>query len=603
MATLLSCRNLTKSHAARPLFSGLTFGIDDDERIGLIGPNGSGKSTLLKILAGLEKPGGGELSVRRGLKIGYVAQEEDFPPGATVESVLGAALAGEHMEESERSVRVEIALATGGFEDRARPTEKLSGGWRKRLAIVAALLAEPQLLLLDEPTNHLDLAGVEWLEGLLERPGFGFLVITHDRYFLENVATRIIELHPAYAEGCFSSEGGYTDFLEKRAGYFAAQTHQQTALASEVRKEIAWLRRGAKARSTKAKGRIEDAGEKIGALAELSRRNSLPTSIDGAFTASGRRTKELLAVVGVSKSLGGRTLFKDVEVLLTPGLKLGIVGPNGSGKTTLLRLFSGDLAPDAGTIRRADKLRTIWFDQERTGVDKKATLRDALSPGSDTVRYGESVLHITAWAKKFLFREDQLGSNVGRLSGGEQARVALARLMLQPADLLILDEPTNDLDLPSLGVLEEALESFPGALVLVTHDRFLLDSVCNQILALEEDGSVNLFADFAQWDARRKERDAVPAPAAAKTKNAPPPPPVKTGSLSAGERKELERMEEAIHAAEAKVAEIEARMSLPEIATDAPALAKLWNEEMPAAKSAVEKLYARWEALETKKAG
>jgi ABC transport system ATP-binding/permease protein len=600
MATLLSCRELTKTHAARPLFSRLTFGIDESERIGLIGPNGSGKSTLLKVLSGIDSPDGGTLSVRRGLKIGYVAQEESFGAGATVESVLIGGLSGEPLEENERAARVEKALALGGFEDRYRPCEKLSGGWRKRLAIVAALLAEPELLFLDEPTNHVDLAGVEWLEGVLERPNFAFVVVTHDRYFLENVTSRIIELHPAYAEGFLSVEGGYSEFIEQRAAYLAAQAHQQVALASEVRKEIAWLRRGARARTTKAKGRIEDAGEKIADLAELTRRNTTPTAIEGSFSASGRRTRELLVAKGVSKALGGRTLFQNASLMLTPGLKLGIVGPNGSGKTTLMRLFSGDLIPDSGELKRASGLRSLWFDQERAGVDRTRTLRDALCPQGDSVRYGGSVLHVSAWAKKFLFREDQLGAKVGTLSGGEQARVALANLMLQEADLLLLDEPTNDLDLPSLSVLEEALEKFPGALALVSHDRFLLDKVCNQILSIEPDGSVNLYADYAQWAAHRKP-SSPPA-------TAPPAPATQASrapvgrALTATERKELERMEETILSAEEKVAEVEAKMASPEIATDAAALQKLWNEDLPKAKAEVERLYARWEELETKKA-
>lgn len=601
MATLLSCRELTKTNAARPLFSGLTFGIDDDERIGLIGPNGSGKSTLLKVLSGIEKPDSGTLSVRRGLKIGYVAQEESFGAEATVESVLLGAFAGEPLEENERAARVEKALALGGFEDRTRLCDKLSGGWRKRLAIVSALLAEPELLFLDEPTNHVDLAGVEWLEEVLERPSFAFVVVTHDRYFLENVTNRIIELHPAYAEGFLSVEGGYGEFIEQRAAYLAAQAHQQVALASEVRKEIAWLRRGAKARTTKAKGRIEDAGEKIADLAELTRRNTIPAAIEGSFTASGRRTKELLVTRGVSKSLGGRTLFKNVDLVLTPGLRLGIVGSNGSGKTTLMRLFSGDLTPDSGEVRRADGLRSLWFDQERTGVNRETTLKLALCPQGDSVRFGGSVLHVSAWAKKFLFREDQLGAKVSTLSGGEQARVALANLMLQEADLLLLDEPTNDLDLPSLGVLEEALEKFPGALALVSHDRFLLDKVCNQILSLEPDGSVNLYADYAQWAAHRNTPTTAPNPTTAKS--APPKPTASSRALTATERKELERIEETILAADEKVAEVEAKMASPEIASDSVALQKMWNEDLPKAKAEVERLYARWEELENKKNG
>ncbi len=628
MATLLSCRELTKTQSARPLFSGLTFGIDDSERIGLIGPNGSGKSTLLKILSGLDKPDGGTLSVQRSLKIGYVAQEESFLGGSTVESVLLSGLAGAHLEEDEQMARVERALALGGFEDRARTCDKLSGGWRKRLAIVSALLAEPELLFLDEPTNHVDLSGVEWLESVLERPNFAFVVVTHDRYFLENVTSRIIELHPAYAEGYLSVQGGYGEFIEQRAAYLAAQAHQQVALASEVRKEIAWLRRGARARTTKAKGRIEDAGEKIAGLAELNRRNTTPTAIEGSFTSSGRKTKELLVTKNLSKSLGGKLLFKNVDLVLTPGLKLGILGPNGSGKTTLMRVFSGDLPPDSGEVKRAGGLRSLWFDQSRSGVEREKTLREALCPSGESVRFAGSVLHISAWAKKFLFREDQLGARVSTLSGGEQARVALANLMLLEADLLLLDEPTNDLDLPSLGVLEDALEKFPGALVLVSHDRFLLDKVCNQILSIEPDGSVKLYADYNQWSDHRSRFPSptsflgTPSPASRGAGGlGSPSPSAEPGRgsatrgpsqsrgegnrggarLSTSERRELERIEETILKAEEKVAQIEAKMA--EVATDAIALQKLWNEELPAAKAAVEKAYSRWDELEAKKLG
>jgi ATP-binding cassette subfamily F protein uup len=516
-----------------------------------------------------------------------------------VESVLVTALSSEPaLDEGERSARIEKALALGGFEERGRACKNLSGGWKKRLAIVAALLAGPELLFLDEPTNHVDLTGVEWLESVLERPNFAFVVITHDRYFLENVTGRIIELHPAYAEGFLSVSGGYGEFLEQRAAYLAAQAHQQVALASEVRREIAWLRRGARARTTKAKGRIEDAGEKIAGLAELTRRNTVPTAIEGAFTASGRRTKELLVAKSVSKALSGRMLFKDVSLVLSPGLKLGVVGPNGSGKTTLMRLFSGDLPPDTGEVHRADGLRALWFDQERTSVDREKTLRDALCPQGDTVRFAGNNLHISAWAKKFLFREDQLGARVSTLSGGEQARVALANLMLQEADLLLLDEPTNDLDLPSLAVLEDALETFPGALALVSHDRFLLDKVCNQILSLESDGSVKLYADYAQWATHRLHHQTPLSRPVEDGKR-----PSRGRGLSSSERRELERIEEKILAAEERVAEVEAKMASPEVATDAEALQKLWNDDLPSAKAEVERLYARWEALETKKSG
>lgn len=595
MATLISAQGLGKRSAGRALFSGLTFGIEEGEQLGLIGQNGAGKSTLLKVLAGLEKPDTGTLSVRRGLQIGYVAQEEDFPEGATVEGVLHAALATTTLDEAERATRVEIALAQCGFARREQLVTTLSGGWKKRLAIAEKLIREPELLLLDEPTNHLDLEGVEWLEALLLNANTAFVVITHDRYFLENVTTRLMDLNSAYADGYLAVNGSYSDFLEAKAAYLVAQGRRQDALESQSRVELAWLRRGARARSTKAKGRIEDAGELFAELESVKRRNAARQAMEGGFTASGRQTKELLVGKGLTKALGGRTLFEKLDIQLSPGLKLGLVGTNGSGKTTLLRILTGALAPDAGTVKQAEGLSFVFFSQDRADVDKNETLREALSPNSDTVKYRGGELHISAWAKKFGFRDEQLGSKVGVLSGGEQARVAIARLMLRSADVLILDEPTNDLDLPSLDILEEGMESFPGALILVSHDRFVLDKVCNQVLVLGE-GPPTYYADYTQWADRKR-----PAPAPPPAKSAPSAPAAPRPGLTASERRELSKMEETILLAEEKAVAVEARMHDPDVATNATELQRIWSEELPKAKAEVERLYARWEELEAKK--
>jgi ATP-binding cassette subfamily F protein uup len=598
MATLLSVRNLAKAHAARPLFTELTFGIDDDARIGLIGPNGAGKSTLLKLLAGIETPDRGEISRRRGLRTGYVAQEESFAAGHTVRQLLEKAIDDGTTDADERHLRAEIALASaelGPYADQEAGT--LSGGWQKRVAIMVQRIAEPELLLLDEPTNHLDLAGVEWLEGLLSEPDFAFVVVTHDRYFLENVAGRILEVAPVYAEGILSVDGAYSDFVEARAAYRSAQISRQDSLESQARRELAWLRRGARARSTKAKGRIEDAGELFAELSEVKRRNTeRATFAADGFSASGRRTRELLVGKGLGKAMGGRALFSGLDLVLSPGMKLGLIGANGSGKTTLLRLLAGALEPDTGTLKRAERLQTVWFDQNRTGVDRDATLRDALSPTGDTVLFRGNAMHISAWARKFGFRDEQLGSRVSTLSGGEQARVALAGLMLVHADLLILDEPTNDLDIPSLDLLEDALVGFPGALILVSHDRYLLDTVANGVLVLGE-GAPSFYADFAQWEESR--RPAAPI-GNVKTVGKPAAIVAPRPGLTSAERRELARMEETIQAAEEKVAQIEAQMNAPQIATDAAALRSLWEVDLPAAKAAVERLYSRWEALEAR---
>lgn len=596
MATLLSAQGIEARSAGRALFAGLTFGIEDGERLGLIGPNGTGKSTLLKALAGLGELSAGTISARRGLQIGYVAQDESFIGEQTVEQALLSALSGTTLDEAERATRVEIVLAQCDFPDRNQTAALLSGGWKKRLAIAQQLIREPDLLFLDEPTNHLDLQGVEWLEGVLESPAFAFVVITHDRYFLENVTTKLMDLNSAYAEGYLAVNGGYSDFLEAKAAYLAAQGRRQEALESQSRVELAWLRRGARARSTKAKGRIEDAGELFQELDTVKRRNAEKLAMESGFSASGRQTKELLVAKNLAKALGGRTLFSGLDLTLSPGLKLGLVGANGSGKTTLLRVLLGGLEADTGTIKRAEGLRVVFFSQGRDELDKDLTLRQSLAPASDTIQYRNSTIHVSAWAKKFGFRDEQLGAKVATLSGGEQARLAIAKLMLQSADLLVLDEPTNDLDLASLGSLEEGMESFPGALVLVSHDRYVLDKVCNQVLVLGE-GAPGFYADYTQWaELRRAAQAPTPSP-----KTTKPTPTAPRPGLSASERRELSKMEETILTAEERVAEIEARMNDPEVATDAAELQRLWSDELPKAKAEVERLYARWEELESRK--
>ena len=613
MASLLSCQSLGKSFGARALFDNLSFGIDEGERIGLIGPNGSGKSTLLKILAGRETPDAGAVSARRGLVVGYVPQEEVFRAGATVTEVLEEALEGTGLahDEDERDRRIALLLADLEFADPAQNVDTLSGGWRKRLAIARELARDPELLLMDEPTNHLDIAGVLWLEAFLKRASFASLIVSHDRAFLENVATRTVELSRLYAEGYFSVNGPYSAFLEKREEYRSALASQQDALETKVKREIAWLRRGAQARSTKAKGRINAAGRMMQDLAGVKARGAAgdAAGADISFSASGRRTRELLVAKEIAAERGGRTLFSGLSLVLSPGTRLGLLGPNGSGKTTLLRMLTGESEPDGGTITRADGLRIVWFDQDRAQLDRELSLRDALSPNSDTVAWRGGNMHVSAWAKRFGFRADQLNTPLKFLSGGEQARVLTAMLMVRPADLLILDEPTNDLDIPTLELLEEGLEEFAGAMVLVTHDRYLLDAVSTDILALDGDGSARFFADVDQWETWHNERgSAAPAkqaPSAAKaatpaTAAAPEAATAPRPGLSASERKELARMEETILAAEERVGELEAALVSSEVATDAARLQETWAA-LEAAKADVTRLYERWEDLESRK--
>ena len=498
MGILISCQSISKSYSSRPLFRDISFGIEDGQKVGFIGPNGSGKSTLMKILAGLVEPDAGTVVPRRKLRVAYVAQDETFPADESIEQLLQESAAATEFADHEKAASIDVTMARFTFPDRNAKAGTLSGGWRKRLAIACALVQKPELLLLDEPTNHLDLDGVLWLENFLKNEDTSFIVVSHDRAFLQAIANRVIEMNPTYENGFLSTNGSYAEFLEARDQQLNAQAHLQKALASKVRREIAWLSRGARARQTKAQGRIDDAAKLFEDFAEVKKRNAMNTAVEIGFDASGRRTKELFTAKKIAKAFGQRKIFTDLDLILTPGYKLGLVGRNGSGKTTLLKIIVGELTADAGTIKRADQLKVVWFDQNRSQLDQTKSLKDALSPTGDSVIYRGRSLHVMTWAKKFLFRPDQLNMPISYLSGGEQARILIANLMLQPADILILDEPTNDLDIPSLEVLEESLEDFPGAVVLVSHDRMMLDTVSTQTLALNGNGAAALFADYEQ---------------------------------------------------------------------------------------------------------
>jgi ABC transport system ATP-binding/permease protein len=593
-APLLSVMGAGKSFGAAPLFSNISIHISEGERLGLIGPNGSGKSTLLKIMAGMLEPDTGTRTVRKLTRIAYVPQEPEFAAGATAGKVLEEALPATGMDQTERAAMVSVTLGRAGFADGSSAVESLSGGWKRRLSIARELIRNPDVLLLDEPTNHLDLEGILWLEKLLEGAPFAAVVVSHDRYFLENAATEVAEINRAYPDGMFRAEGAYADFLEKRESFLEAQSEQQAALANRVRREVEWLRRGPKARTGKSRARIDAAHELMGELAEVSGRNvKAATRID--FTASGRKTRKLIRAEGIAKELGGRQLFRDLSFSLSPGIRLGLAGPNGSGKTTLLRVLKGELDTDAGTVERADGLRVVYFDQGREQLDPAAPLREGLGAHGDSVIYRDRVIHIAGWAKRFLFRPEQLDTAVGRFSGGERARIIIARLMLQAADVLLLDEPTNDLDIPTLEVLEESLTDFAGALVLVTHDRFMLDRVSTVVLGLDGEGGAEVFADYSQW-----ERARAAKPARAPQERPEPRAPAPRKKLGYLDAREWEQMEQRILEAEQSLEAARAALQAPEVVSDPIAL-QLRYAEMQAAEAEVEKLYARWAELELRK--
>jgi ATP-binding cassette subfamily F protein uup len=413
----------------------------------------------------------------------------------------------------------------------------------------------------------------------------------------------MVELNAAYDDGALRMPGNYSTFLEAKEEYLHAQRNRQAALENRVHTEIEWLRRGPKARTTKSKARIDKAHEMIGELSELNARTrNASAQID--FASSGRQTKQLITLDGVSYAIGDRTLFRDVHFIITTGMRVGLVGPNGSGKTTLLRLLKGELQPGRGSMRQAQALRIVYFDQNRE-LDPEMTLRRALAPDSDAVIYQGRVIHVAAWAARFLFTGEQLNQKVGRLSGGERARVLIAQLMLQPADVLLLDEPTNDLDIPTLEILEESLLEYRGALVLVTHDRYMLDRVSTVVLGLDGLGNAERFADYQQWEAwQRAEQAAGKSNASVETQT----PSMTTGAanvsltkkkLSYKEAREFASIEARIAAAEKELQAKHDALLDPAIIKDGARLHAA-SVELDAAQNTIDALYARWVELEQK---
>ncbi len=603
-AVLLGGQGLSKAYHARRLFKNLSIAVHEKDRLGIIGPNGAGKSTLLRILAGLEETDDGEVAVKRNLRMVYVPQVPQFPKDKTCAEIIEAAIRDSGVDEDDASVRAAVIMGQLGFDDPQKKIGELSGGWVKRVSLAASVAQQPDVMLLDEPTNHLDLEGIIWLEKLLTSANFAWVMVSHDRYLLERTVVRIAEINATYPDGVFLSEGSYSSFLDKRIEYLANQQKVSETLANKVKREVAWLRRGPPARTTKATYRIDQAHDLIGELASVKARlRTGSTGID--FTATGRKSRRLLALEQVGKSLGGRVILKDLNMVLTPGMAVGLMGANGAGKTTLLRLLTGETKPDTGNIARADALKVVYFDQQRARLDPESTLKVYLCEGADAVVFQGRSIHVASWARRFQFRPEQLDLLVGELSGGEQARALVAKLMLEPADILLLDEPTNDLDIPTLEALEESLGEFPGALVLVSHDRYFVDRVSNMIVGLDGVGKVGLYADYEQWEmanvgSKAAKSKAAAAQAAAEAEAATPGREGSRGKrLSYNDQREYDRMEAEIHAAEKVVAEKQAAAADPKIASSSAKLQEVYKE-LHRAEAKVESLYARWAELEAK---
>jgi ATP-binding cassette subfamily F protein uup len=581
-----------------PLLDGADLAVSAGERIGLIGRNGTGKSSLLAVLAGRQMLDEGEVRRRDGLAIALVEQEPSLPGAADLRASLalrgGFAAAG---DEGRHALDVRLAAQLDRFGlAPARATADLSGGERKRAALALAFALEPELLLLDEPTNHLDIAAIERLEELAVRAP-ALIVVTHDRRFLDRVATRIVEIDRGVLR---SYPGNFAAYERTKTQELAAEAVANRRFDKFWKQEEAWIRQGVEARRTRNEGRVRRL-EKLrdDRAARRERLGNLNISLD-----PGDRSGKLVAELeGVGKSYGSRTLVRNLTMRIMRGDRLGVIGPNGAGKTTLLRLMLGEIAADTGTVRTGTNLRIAYFDQLRSQLDPDRTVAETISPGSDWVEVNGERKHVTSYLGDFLFPSRRARSPVRMLSGGERHRLLLARLFAQPANLLVLDEPTNDLDMESLDLLEQTLQSYAGTLLLVSHDRAFLDNVVTQVLAAEGDGLWREYVGgYADWLAQRATaRPDYPQAAA----TAPPRAPAAARErkrLSFREQRELDGLPAAIEALEGEKHSLTGAMCAPDYHRVAPGERRNHALRLAAIDGDIEAAMTRWEELESRRA-
>ncbi|MBL7025720.1 MAG: ABC-F family ATP-binding cassette domain-containing protein [Candidatus Marinimicrobia bacterium] len=589
--TLISTQRINKSYSKTLLFKDLSLNIHSGERIGLIGPNGAGKSTLLKILANLEQIDQGDISSSSGLRVSYLPQTDILDEQLSIRDIISQHFP-EHLAHWEIQKQLKDIQIQMQFSDLDKLAGSLSGGWKKRVALACILAQDNDLVLLDEPTNHLDLQGILWLESFLQNARFTFIMISHDRFILENTCNRIMDLDRRYKQGYLKVEGNYSRFLQDQEKYLNDQLMEEAALSNKVRREIDWLRHGPKARTTKAQYRIDKAYDMIDDLAELKGRNNLQTEAGLKFESGDRRSKKLLHARGISKTRGGQLLFKDFDLFLSPRMKIGIMGVNGSGKSSLIDVLRGELKADTGEVERTQGINLVTLDQARHLPDETLSLKQALAPDGEMVIFHGNPMHVSAWAQKFLFQKEQLELPISQLSGGERARVLLAKIMLETSEILILDEPTNDLDIPTLEVLEESLLEFTGALLLITHDRYLIDRVCDEIIYLAGDGTVKIFADTYQLTTYQKSIHIVNEPVEARR---PSNNKLQRQQLKTL-RKRFNKTERDIGKCEQAIAKLEAELHNPENASDPGKLSEL-SQNIEKLNHEIDTLLEVWEKV------
>lgn len=630
MSALLSATGIRLSYGYQTLLDGVTLAIAAGEKVGLVGRNGCGKTSLLKILAGAQAADAGEIAVRRALRVGYLPQEFELDGALSVQENIAAGAADlveavrryENGEGSEAELadllhlidhadgwnldaRIRATATALGAPPMEAAVAPLSGGEKRRVALCRALACQPDLLLLDEPTNHLDSESIRWLEDYLTGFSGAAIFVTHDRYFLDRIATRIIELDQGRA---FSHPGNYTTYLETKA--LRRQIAEQTERRRQrfLREELEWVRSGVKARGTKSRHRLEKFYEVEGIEAPPEEREMdllLPPPPD-----LGNVVVELEnAGVNIGSAANPRWLFRHLTASLRPGQCTGIVGRNGVGKTTLLKVCLGELAPTEGTAVVGKRVKVNYIDQTRMALDATGTLLDEIAEGNEKLMFGNQPLGSRTYLRRFLFTDQRINDRVDLLSGGERARLMLAKVLKNGGNLIVLDEPTNDLDLPSLRMLEEALADFDGTVICVSHDRYFLDRICDQIIAFEEDGVVVQPGNYSYYLEKREAREAayrVQAQAAAKAavarRKATEAASNKSRAFPAAARRELEGMESAIMAAEEVVAGLEEKLNDPDFHASSFSEVPEAVAKLDAARDEVVRLYQRWEELETLRA-
>lgn len=602
--TLVALHRLAKSFAGRQLFTDISFGLEDGTRTGLVGPNGAGKSTLLKLIAGLTSPDEGQITRKKGLRLGVLDQTPQFAPGATI---LSSLLEADDPHDGER---LALAMMWMGRLELTRfgeqfPVTQLSGGWRKRLALARELVRDPELLLLDEPTNHLDVSSILWLEEFLSSTPITQLMITHDRLFLQRVANRILDLDPRNPHTLLITNGTYDEYLETKAQEVAALERQEQVKRNTLRREKEWLARGSLARQTKQSARIENAGKLSEDVDQLREKNA-QRRVALEFAGQEKGPRRLIDAEGLGKRHGDQLLFEGVDLVITPQTRLALLGDNGCGKSTLVRVLLGLEPASEGRVRQAEHLKFAYFEQGRETLKPELSVLKNICPEGDYVNLHGQFVHVRSYLNRFLFTGAKAEQLVSKLSGGEQARLRLAQLMLEPAQVIVLDEPTNDLDTDTLDVLEDALRDFPGAVLLVTHDRYFMDAVCDQILAFPPNGSrkrpLTRFASYFQWERWwREQMDAQEAEAkrAAKAESSAEPTPAAKPrvKMSYKDKFELENMESTILTLETEIETLSAQASDPAVLADHARLSDV-HSRLASRQAELDAKYERWAELE-----